>query len=176
MPARNLEPGRSVTAFGRVGLLEEEAIHSPSRHSNADHPGNERKVYRKFTAGSAFRYRGIADLRLRETLSAIRREIPRSFAAARMTWIKTGILSSFLYCILLSRHMRMLARFAMVGGLIPIRRECTPPVALLAVTKRSGELVLGLKESTGAEGTPDPRLMLLALLGKIPVPPTKSIP
>ena len=50
----------------------------------------------------------------------------------------------FLYWIRLSRQSRMLARLDMAGGLTATRRECTPPVALLAVTNRSGEFVLGL--------------------------------
>ena len=48
------------------------------------------------------------------------------------------------YWIRRSRQSRTLARVVMDGGLIPTRRECTPPVALLAVTNRSGALVLGL--------------------------------
>lgn len=48
------------------------------------------------------------------------------------------------YWIRRSRQSRTLARVVMDGGLIPIRRECTPPVALLAVTNRSGAFVLGL--------------------------------
>jgi hypothetical protein len=38
----------------------------------------------------------------------------------------------------------MLARFDMAAGLMSIGRECTPPMALLDVTKMSGLFVLGL--------------------------------